>query len=218
MERQRQNADVRVEPYREGYDARLLARVAEGDRDAFRTLYAMYYQPILRFIRRLTGQLSLAEEGVNDVMLVVWQSGKSFGGRSKVSTWIMGIAFRKALKLLDASRRWSFRFKASDFDAWIEHVEAPPAEAGDGMDLHELLERALARLSPEQRAVVELTYFGGYSYLEIAAITNCPVNTVKTRMFHARAKLRRLLPALGGDLPPTSAPAKGSLGQNPNGS
>ena len=54
---------------------------------------------------------------------------------------------------------------------------------------------------PEHRAVVELTYFYGCSYEEIAAIAECPVNTVKTRMFHARAKLKKLLPLLGRDLP-----------------
>ena len=66
-------------------------------------------------------------------------------------------------------------------------------------DLRDLLDRGLSRLSAEQRAVVELTYFTGCSYEEIAAIAGCPVNTVKTRMFHARAKLRGLLPALGGE-------------------
>jgi RNA polymerase sigma-70 factor (ECF subfamily) len=59
--------------------------------------------------------------------------------------------------------------------------------------------QALDALSPAQRAVVELTYFGGYSYDEIATITGCCVNTVKTRMFHARAKLRKALPALAKD-------------------
>jgi RNA polymerase sigma-70 factor (ECF subfamily) len=64
-------------------------------------------------------------------------------------------------------------------------------------DLRDLLDAALDRLSPDHRAVVELTYFHGCSYEEIAAIVDCPVNTVKTRMFHARAKLRKLLPTLG---------------------
>ncbi len=67
--------------------------------------------------------------------------------------------------------------------------------------MQDLLARALRQLSPEQRAVVELTYFHGYSYREISEIAGCPVNTVKTRMFHARAKLRTVLPALGGDGP-----------------
>ena len=90
-------------------DSKLLTRTIDGDREAFRALYAKYYHPLLRFMYRITGQLELAQEGINDVMLVVWSNGSSFSGRSKVSTWIMGIAYRKALKLLEKSRRWSDR-------------------------------------------------------------------------------------------------------------
>jgi RNA polymerase sigma-70 factor (ECF subfamily) len=72
-------------------------------------------------------------------------------------------------------------------------------DPSDRSDLRDLLDQGLKRLSPEQRAVVELTYFSGYSYQDISAIAGCPVNTVKTRMFTAREKLRKVLPALGRD-------------------
>ena len=62
----------------------------------------------------------------------------------------------------------------------------------------EQLDLALSLLTPEQRTVVELTYMGGCSYQEIAAIVGCPVNTVKTRMFYARVQLRKLLPRVDG--------------------
>jgi RNA polymerase sigma-70 factor (ECF subfamily) len=176
-------------------DLLLLDRIAAGDRDALRALYAAYFHRLLRFIYRITRQVELAQEGVNDVMFVIWRNSQSFGRRSKVSTWIMGIAFRKALKLLHGSRRWHDRFKAVDFGDWSQGAEEP----GENSDLRDLLDHALRQLSPEQRAVVELTYFAGCSYQEIAAIAGCPVNTVKTRMFHARAKLRKLLPALGDE-------------------
>jgi RNA polymerase sigma-70 factor (ECF subfamily) len=181
-------------------DRALLQRIGQGDRLALRTLYTSYYQPLLRFIYRITRRLDLAQEGVNDVMLVVWRSSHSFGYRSSVSTWIMGIAYRKALKLLAASRRWSDRFVAVDFTEWVERSE-PAGEHSDDGDLRDLLDEALRHLSPEHRAVVELTYFYGCSYDEIAAVVGCPVNTVKTRMFHARAKLKALLPRLGKGLP-----------------
>src|SRR5512143_1061939 len=182
-------------------DRQLLSRIDAGDRDALSELYRRYYHSLLNFIRRITGQLDLAQEGVNDVMLVVWRNSPSFAGRSKVSTWIMGIAYRKALKLLAASRRWSSRLAPVDFDDWLEHSEVPAATSDDA-ELRDLLERGLSRLSPEHRAVVELTYFAGCSYQDIAEIAGCPVNTVKTRMFHARAHLRELLPALGGEPSP----------------
>jgi RNA polymerase sigma-70 factor (ECF subfamily) len=179
-------------------DVALLLRIAEGDRNALRQLYGTYYHPLLRFIYRITGRLELAQEGVNDVMLVVWRSSRAFGGRSTVSTWIMGIAYRKALKLLAASRRWTSRFSGVPFDELVERSDALAEQSDDG-DLRDLLDVALRHLSAEHRAVVELTYFYGCSYEEIAAIAACPVNTVKTRMFHARAKLKKLLPDLGKD-------------------
>jgi RNA polymerase sigma-70 factor (ECF subfamily) len=183
-------------------DLALIARITHGDRDALREIYTVYYHPLLRFIYRVTGQLELAQEGINDVMLVVWRNSDTFGHRSSVSTWIMGIAYRKALKLLERSRRWSDRFVTADFDEWIERSDAH-AEPSDDGDLRDLLDHGLKHLSPEHRAVVELTYFYGCSYEEIAVIAGCPVNTVKTRMFHARAKLRKVLPVIGKDLPST---------------
>ena len=65
----------------------------------------------------------------------------------------------------------------------------------------ELIHSGLAGLSPDHRQVIELTYFCGYSYQEIAEIADCPVNTVKTRMFHARRRLKVLLPRLAGERP-----------------
>jgi RNA polymerase sigma-70 factor (ECF subfamily) len=182
----------------DGADLALLERIGNGDRNALRALYNTYYHPLLRFIYRITGRLDLAQEGVNDVMLVVWGNSRSFGGRSSVSTWIMGIGYRKALKLLAASRRWTDRIAASPLEDLIERSEVL-AEQSDDNDLRDLLDEALRHLSAEHRAVVELTYFYGCSYEEIAAIAACPINTVKTRMFHARAKLKKLLPALGKD-------------------
>jgi RNA polymerase sigma-70 factor (ECF subfamily) len=190
-------------------DRLLLDRITVGDRDALRELYESHYHSLLHFMRRVTGQLELAKEGVNDVMLVVWRNGRSFSGRSKVSTWIMGIAYRKALKLLGRSRRWSSRLAAVDFDDWIERSEVPE-ETSDHGELRDLLEHAFRRLSPEHRAVVELTYFAGCSYQDIAEIAGCPVNTVKTRMFHARAHLRKLLPALAGHAEPGTEPGRGN--------
>ncbi len=180
-------------------DLALLQRIGRGDRTALHALYQAYYHRVLRFIYRVTGRLDLAEEGVNDVMLVVWRASESFGRRSTVSTWIMGIAYRKALKSLRTSRRWWDRFGSSgDFEDYLER-SARAAEQSDDGDLRNLLDEAMRHLSPEHRAVIELAYFYGCSYEEIAAVADCPVNTVKTRMFHARARLKKLLPLLGKD-------------------
>lgn len=181
-------------------DLALLARCNCGDRQAFRELYARYYHPLLRFLYRITGQVELAQEAINDVMLVIWERGASFAGRSRLATWIMGIAYRKGLKALEKSRRWSDRLSEVDIERLSEPF-GPSREPTSGVDLKDLLEQGMKALSAKQRAVVELSYFYGYSYEEIAAITDCPVNTVKTRMFHARAKLRSVLTKLGFEEP-----------------
>jgi RNA polymerase sigma factor (sigma-70 family) len=195
MDDARQPRPLKAQPSDDATDLALLERIGRGDREAFRELYTHYYHPLLRFIYRITGQLELAKEGVNDVLLVVWQNGASFGGKSKVATWIMGIAYHRGLKLLEKSRRWNERIALAADDS-IERF-GDSQEPMHRADLRDLLDQALQRLSPEHRAVVELTYFYRHSYEEIALIAECPVNTVKTRMFHARARLKKLLPDLG---------------------
>jgi len=186
-----------AQPFRNETDLALLERIEQGDRAALHELYDSYHFAVLRFMQRITKSLELAQEGVNDVMLTVWRNSKSFGRRSSVSTWIMGIAYHKALKALASRQRWSsrFGFHIDDFEDRREAAVDPD----EHRDLRDLLAKALDDLPPAQRAVVELTYFGGYSYEEIAAIMDCPVNTVKTRMFHARAKLRTTMPTLAKD-------------------
>lgn len=181
-----------AQPSRNELDLLLLERIAQDDHAALRELYHAYYYALLRFMQRITGSLELAQEAVNDVMLTIWRSGTSFGRRSSVSTWIMGIGYHKALKALASRRRSSSRF-GFQIDEERDELAVEPDEH---RDLRDSLDKALATLPPAQRAVVELTYFNGCSYEEIAAIVGCCVNTVKTRMFHARAKLRNILPAL----------------------
>jgi len=180
-------------------DAALLKRIAEDrDRAALTELYSRYYQPLQRFIYRITNDLELAGEGINDVMLVVWEKAHTFSNRSKVSTWILGIAYRKAMKLIQGKLRWTSRFKAADWAESVEPVATTPGHT-DTLIAEDLVGQALKSISPIQRAVVELTYVQGHSYEEIALIVGCPVNTVKTRMFHARAQLREVLPRIARD-------------------
>ena len=177
-------------------DRRLLAQIAQGDRAALTALYRRYHGAVLRFIQRLTGDIEAANEGVNDVMLVVWKRADSFSGKSKVSTWIMGIAYRKAMKLGTRMQRWASRFKAAEWSDVVERTESLEGLTREVIERDQMY-RAIQQLPAKQRAVVELTYYFGYSYDEIAEIVDCPANTVKTRAFHARARLRRYLRELG---------------------
>jgi RNA polymerase sigma-70 factor (ECF subfamily) len=169
-------------------EARLVEAIAAGERGAFESLYRAYHPRLTRFLDRMTRRPALVEEVLDDTMLVVWRSAARYNGRSKVSTWIFAIAYRVALKAL---RRFD---EASDdpvADTRASGVAGPEQRLSE-RQLGELLGRALDSLSAAQRAVVDLTYFHGIGYREIAAIVDCPPDTVKTRMFHARRRLRQL--------------------------
>ncbi len=167
----------------------LLARIVERDKSALKELYLLYHRRLARFLTRLTSRFEVAEEIINDTFWVVWQRAGDFRGASLVSTWILGIAYRRALKSLQRLR---------PAVAVEEGIGEPSEEPWQQAERAEWLSVALARLPLEQRTVLELAYTVGHSCEEIAAIMECPVNTVKTRMFHARRKLKVLLEALGG--------------------
>lgn len=173
----------------------LLRRIAAKDRKAFEALYHAYYRRLFAYLFKTTRRPDLAEEVLDDVMLAVWTGAAGFDGRSRPSTWIFGIAFHKALKALARQER----HKAETDET--EAKEPVDGEGPEGLlarrEMADVVERALRSLPLEQRTVVDLTYYHGFSYQEIAQIMKCPVNTVKTRMFHARRRLKELLPGLG---------------------
>lgn len=160
----------------------LLVKVRLGDRRAFADLYRLYHPRLYGYIARLVPKSELVEEVLDDVMFVVWKDCRKFRGDSQLSTWIFGIAYRKSMRVLQQDiRRRQRHDDAVDPD---ELGRQPPVE-------DDAVHHALAQLSPEHRQVVVLTYFGGFAYKDIARIARCPVNTVKTRMFHARRAMKR---------------------------
>src|ERR1700741_1343906 len=97
--------------YRSGSSAarevELISRIAKGDRKAFEELYGLYHRRLARFLTRLTRRYDIAEEVVNDTFWVVWRKARSFRGDSQPSTWILGIASRKARNAFRASARFA---------------------------------------------------------------------------------------------------------------
>lgn len=182
-------------------DARLLERVARGDQQAFEALYHRYHRRLFGYLLRVLRRPALIEEVLDDVMLAVWQGARRFDGRSRASTWILGIAHHKALKALERARRTADREGDDPPDPETEPTgdRRGPEAAAVRAELRRKLRSAMEVLSPVQRAVVELTFFFGHSYPEVAEIVGCPVGTVKTRMFHARRLLKERLPELGLD-------------------
>jgi RNA polymerase sigma factor (sigma-70 family) len=172
-------------------EAALFARVAAHDRRAFESFYRLYHPRLVRFLSALIRRPTLVEEVLNDTMYAVWNKPEAFQGKSRLSTWIFGIAYRKAMKAI------SRQHDAAPLDeAWAEL--APSEEAGPDQRLENcqtraILDRAIDELSPDHRVVVNLCYFQEMAYRDIAEVMGCPVDTVKTRMFHARRHLKSRL-------------------------
>ncbi len=180
------------------HDGALLAAVAAGNRRALEDLYLGYHRRLARFLSRFTPRYENIEEIINDTFMVVWQNAKDFRNASQVSTWIIGIAYRTALKSI---RRQKNHSGTRSLDDYPEQTIDPTSDT----EVKDWLKHGLDRLSDEHRLTLELAYHMGHSLEEVAAITGCPVGTVKARMFHAREKLRQCLPHLGRgtcELPP----------------
>jgi RNA polymerase sigma-70 factor (ECF subfamily) len=169
---------------REREERLLLDSVAERDRDAFTELYRIYQARLFKFVYRLTRSYTASDELVNDIMLAIWRNAGKFRGDSKPSTWIFGIAYRQSLKRL-SKKRLSM---SPNFD-----VDQLPGTDSESVEKEDWVQNGLDTLPAAQRIAVELVFYLGLSYEEVAAVTDCPVNTVKTRMFHARRKLRERL-------------------------
>jgi RNA polymerase sigma-70 factor (ECF subfamily) len=180
-------------------DNALLVAIAVGDRRALEELYLSYHRRLARFLSRFTPRYENIEEIINDTFMVVWQNAKDFRSASQVSTWIIGIAYRTALK---SFRRQKNHSGTGSLEDYPEQSVDPTLDA----EVHDWLKHGLNRLPIEQRLTLELAYHMGHSLEEIAAITDCPVGTVKARMFHAREKLRQYLPTLSGG--PSEMPAR----------
>ena len=178
-------------------DWALVARIAEGDQAALAALYRQMHGRLSRFITRITRDEAGADDIVNDVMLVVWQKAAETTPQARLSTWLFGIAYHKALKAQSRSHRRDGELSISEEMA--EMIGEQDASFSR-MESDQLALAAMGSLSPEQRAVMELVYHEGLNYSDIARLLACPENTVKTRMFHARRKLRALWPSLSGSV------------------
>lgn len=172
-------------------DANLIARICKQDEKALELLYHHYYNRLFRFVARITRREDLIDAIINDVMYVVWEKAETYNQQCQPSTWIFGIAYNKARQSLcsvgnhgeeSLDELDDDNFLFDENDSWAQQLE-----------MTNWLEAALDRLSPDQRAVIELTYFQGLHYSEIAELMECPENTVKTRMYHARRKLAVIL-------------------------
>lgn len=181
-----------------------MGRVARGDLEAFRTLFARFYPRIYAFVQRRLRDPSLVEDTVVETFYEVWRSAGRFRGESRASTYLCGIAHFKSMAALRAQGR-AKRSNVIPTDHEILSQHADPDDLGaqlEGRDDVRRMRAALATLSAGHREVIELAFLDGLPYAEIGERLGIAEGTVKTRVARARAQLRRELSRLDAQTSP----------------
>lgn len=174
-------------------DDRVLQRLKSGDLAALETTYRLFGDRLLRLSRHLLGCEADAEDAMQEVFLKVFERAHQFDGRSRFSTWLYRLAINHCLNRLERERRRSGEpLQAGDQESPVDAAPSP-LELAHERESKERLERLLARLSDEHRAVLVLREIESLSYEEIAAALEIPVGTVMSRLARARARLVELV-------------------------
>jgi RNA polymerase sigma-70 factor, ECF subfamily len=177
-------------------DEALISRIATGDRLAMQALYARHHLRVYRFVVRLVGNTTVAEDLISEVFLDVWRQAGTFEARSAASTWLLAIARFKALS---AMRRKPEEELDENMAGAIEDPADDRETTVQKKNKSEILRKCLTALSEDHREIIDLVYYHEKSVEEVAGIVGIPEATVKTRMFYARKKLSELLKAAGVD-------------------
>ena len=177
-------------------DEALVQSIAEGDRLAIAQLYARHSVRLYRFILRLTGNATAAEDLVSEVFLEVWRAARHFRAESRVSTWLLAIARNRALSLM---RRRADEPLDDRVASTIEDTADDPESAADKLSRRAIVRSCLQQLSAAHRQVMDLVYYHDRTVDEVAGILGISPNTVKTRMFYARSKMNGFLRQAGID-------------------
>jgi len=175
-------------------DEALLRAIAAGDRPSLQALYSRHKVRVYRYVLRLIGDAAAAEDITSEVFLEVWGQGDTFKAKSRVSTWILGVARYKALSALRS--RPKKRFDEHAADRIPDHAEDPEAMA-ERQEQGMIVRKCLSKLSAIHREVLDLVYYHEKSVKEVAEIVGVPESTVKTRMFYARKRLEAMLETAG---------------------
>jgi RNA polymerase sigma-70 factor (ECF subfamily) len=175
---------------------RLLSRIGQADEAAFRELYRAFSRRLYAYVLRQLGDPAQAEEIVSDTLYEVWKAPARFRGDAQFSTWLIGIARNKVLMAFRGRKPDS---KHEDLDDVAETVASEDAGAFEilaGQQRREGVRHCMDKLSDEHRECVHLVFYEGMSLAEVAQVQSCPEGTVKTRLFHARQKLKNCLKLL----------------------
>jgi RNA polymerase sigma-70 factor, ECF subfamily len=166
----------------------LLKEIGAGNQAAMAKLYRTFNRKIFAYVLNHLKDTAQAEEIVVDTMHEVWRHPDRFRGEAKFSTWLIGIARYKLLSAL--------RARDPDYEELDEQMPSDDAQAFELLaqkQRREGVQHCMEKLSEEHRECLHLVFYQGLSLNEVAEIQTCPENTVKTRLFHARQKIKNCL-------------------------
>ncbi|MBK8288531.1 MAG: RNA polymerase sigma factor RpoE [Cellvibrionales bacterium] len=172
-------------------DEQLVAKVQSGDRRSFDLLVLKYQHKVMGLVRRFVKDPTEAEDVAQEAFIKAYRAINTFRGDSAFYTWLYRIAVNTAKNTLDARKRRP----GSDLDiedaedfAFSDslRIDENPENLLAGEDMHRIVEETLAGLPEELRKALMLREFDGLSYEEIAQMMDCPIGTVRSRIFRAR--------------------------------
>ena len=173
-----------------GTDEQLLTEIARGDERALAELYDRFGRVAYGLALRVLRDRALAEDAVQDAFLAAWRTAAAFDPRrGKAQTWLLTLVHRRAVDLV----RREERRRADQLDDAPVSAGPSTEETAAVREQRRAVQAALARLPPDQRHALELSYYGGLTQAELAERLGIPLGTVKSRVFAGLAALRELL-------------------------
>ncbi len=173
-------------------DAVLIARLAAGDEEALAEVWQRHGSLVFGLARRVTGDASSAEDVTQEVFVTLWRQPERFDARRGSLRAFLGVHAQR--RAIDAMRREGRRTERERRHHRLHPLaETTPGDAAQGSALSDVVHQAIEKLPADQRAVVELAYFGGLTLREIATTLDIPEGTAKSRLRLAQAKLQSWL-------------------------
>lgn len=185
-------------------EAVLVERAQAQDESAFEQIMTLYADRLYNYILRMVGNPADAEDLLQEVFLRAYQGLPSFDGRASLGTWLYRIATNLCI---DHQRRRARRVQTISYSNWEDEEGEPgewdfpdtqmptPMDAALNRELQQVVEQAIAQLSPKLKTVLLLYDVEELSYEEIARVLNIPIGTVKSRLNHARGQIQRQVEA-----------------------
>lgn len=170
---------------------KIIRRIGKGDEDALRQLYELTSRNVFQYIFRLVNNKEMAEDLMIETYTQVWLSAKNFKENSRALTWILGIA--RNLTMNELKKRY---YNHGELHA-NESISAEQFNSICHNEISEIIGKALKKLSPKHREVLDLVFIQELTYEEISELLRIPLNTVKTRIFYAKEEIRKILKDMG---------------------